>query len=54
MESPELIEEIQRLQAEHGACKVMLVDEMEPDWKYPVTDIDFDADNQAIIVSASR
>lgn len=54
MDSSEVIDEIQRIQNEHGSCSVVIVDEMEPDWKYPVSNVEFDPDNQAITISASR
>lgn len=54
MKATEVIEELQRQVAEFGDGPLMVQDEMEPDWRYPVTDLEFDQANQAYTISASR
>jgi hypothetical protein len=50
----EVIEEIQRIQSEFGPLPVVVVDEMQPGWAFPVTAVEFDAENQAITIAADR
>jgi hypothetical protein len=45
--SPEVLEEIERIQNEFGACREQLPDSVER-WWYDVTRVEFDTENQAI------
>lgn len=54
MWATDVIEEMQRTVMEFGDKQVVLVDEMEPNSAHRVTSVEFDAENDAIAVSADR
>jgi hypothetical protein len=54
MRSQEVLEEIQRIQNEFGSVPVVLVDEMQPEWVFPVTAVEFDPHREAITLAADR
>lgn len=54
MKASEAIEELQRKVAEFGDGPLVIQDEMEDNWRYPVTDLEFDQKNQAYTISANR
>lgn len=47
MLSPEVLEEIERIQNEFGACRLQIPDPVER-WWYDVTRVEFDSETQAI------
>jgi hypothetical protein len=47
VESPEVLEEIARIQHEFGACRIQFPAELAS-WWYDVTRVEFDAEAQAI------
>jgi hypothetical protein len=54
MMATDLIEELRRVVLEFGDCKVKIVDELEPDWRYPVTGVEFEQGSQELVLSADR
>jgi hypothetical protein len=50
----EAVEEIARAVREYGEVALVVQDEMEPDWTYPVTEITFDPQNQQLVIRADR
>lgn len=54
MLASEVIEELARQVREFGDGPVVQVDEMEPSWKWPVSDVKFDAENQAYELATDR
>lgn len=53
MESPEALEEIERIQNEYGPCKLQIPDAVEP-WWYTVDRIEFDPGTQTIRFVSDR
>jgi hypothetical protein len=53
MESSDVINEISRIQREHGSAPVVIADAMES-WQHLVTGIRFDPVNQTIVIAADR
>jgi hypothetical protein len=54
VESPELMEELDQLQAEFGPGKCKLVDQYEERWLADITRIEFDPVNQVYIFVSDR
>jgi len=46
----ELIEELQRKVSEFGNGPVNVADQIQPEWRVPITDIEFDPVNQAYVL----
>lgn len=50
----EIIDELQRQVQEFGDGPGEIVDEMEPNWKYPITGVEFDSERQSHIFTSDR
>jgi len=50
MDALEIIEELQRKVNEFGNGQASVADQIQPEWRVPITDIEFDAVNQAYVL----
>ncbi len=54
MKATEIRDKLDELIEEFGDSEGFLVDELEPKWRNPVTDVEFERDSQAVVFVSDR
>ncbi len=54
MKATEIRDRLDEIIEEFGDAEGLLIDELEPRWRMPVTDVEFERDSQAVVFVSDR